>query len=116
MDHQPLRWPSRAMSTRTFRAPGSLTWYISSIAVRYADLVGALPVSIRDRVEGARPSRSATSSSLSECASLRRLSSAPSLRLRTVGPSGTRAHFLARSKVPAQDDAGSRHSTLFVGA
>src|ERR1700730_5357417 len=88
MDHQPLRWPSRAISMSTLRTPGSSTLYMSSIAIRYADLVGALPVSMRDQVEGARLSSSATSSSLSECPSRRRRSSAPSLRLRTVGPRG----------------------------
>src|ERR1700731_1975695 len=93
MDHQPLRWPSRAISMSTLRTPGSSTLYMSSIAIRYADLVGALPVSMRDRVEGARLSSSATSSSLSECPSRRRRSSAPSLRLRTVGPRGTRTHL-----------------------
>src|ERR1700719_3368668 len=93
MDHQPLRWPSRAISMSTLRTPGSLTLYMSSIAIRYADLVGALPVSMRDRVEGARLSSSATSSSLSECPSRRRRSSAPSLRLRTVGPRGTGTHL-----------------------
>src|SRR5204862_1361367 len=69
---------------------GSSTSYISSMAVRYADLVGALPVSMRDSVDGARPSFSATSSSLSECPSRRRRSSAPRRRRRTVGPRGTR--------------------------
>src|ERR1700691_1344089 len=46
---------------------------------------------MRESVERAGPSSSATSSSLSECASRRRRSSAPSLRLRTVGPRGTRS-------------------------
>src|SRR5690242_15268405 len=45
---------------------------------------------MRDSVDGARPSFSATSSSLSECPSRRRLSSAPRRRRRTVGPRGTR--------------------------
>src|SRR5271170_5503262 len=101
MDHQPLRWPSRAISMSTLRAPGSSTLYMSSIAIRYADLVGALPVSMRDRVEGARLSSSATSSSLSECPSRSRRSSAPSLRLRTVGPRGTGTHLAIRFIEPA---------------
>src|SRR5258707_15753133 len=56
------------------------------MAARYAVLVGALPVSIRDSVEVASPSLSATSSSLIERASRRRLNSVPSRRRRTVGP------------------------------
>src|SRR5689334_6730311 len=46
---------------------------------------------MRDSVDGARPSFSATSSSLSEWASRRRRSSAPRRRRRTVGPRGTRS-------------------------
>src|SRR6266704_258533 len=56
------------------------------MADRYAVLVGALPVSIRDSVEAASPSWSATSSSLIECASRNLLNSVPSRRRRTVGP------------------------------
>src|ERR1700678_4232924 len=85
-DHHPLRWPSRAMSTSTWRCAGSTTPYISSIWFRYADLVGALPVSMRDRVDGATPSWAATSSSLYPLDSRSLRSSVPRRRRRTVGP------------------------------
>src|SRR5580700_6187252 len=84
--HQPLRWPSLAISSSTWRCEGSSTPYNSSIELRYAVRVGALPVSIRDSVDGARPRRSATSSSLIDCDSRSRLNSLPSRRRRTVGP------------------------------
>src|SRR5580692_456241 len=102
----------------TLRAPGSSTLYMSSMAIRYADLVGALTVSMRDRVEGARLSYSATSSSLSECPSRRRRSSAPSLRLRTVGPRGTGTHLphsLHRTS-RGRGDANDRIRLNCVGA
>src|SRR5215469_12861138 len=57
--------------------------------LRYDVRVGALPVSIRDSVDGARPSRSATSSSLMDCDSRSRRNSLPSRRRRTVGPTDT---------------------------
>src|SRR5215469_18044797 len=57
--------------------------------LRYEVRVGAFPVSIRDSVDGARPSRSATSSSLIDCDSRSRLNSLPSRRRRTVGPTDT---------------------------
>src|ERR1700722_14767937 len=74
------------MSTSTCRCAGSVTPYFSSIWLRQADLVGALPVSIRDRVEGATPSWAATSSSLYPLDSRSLRSSVPRRRRLTVGP------------------------------
>src|SRR5580700_1400782 len=92
--HQPLRWPSLAISSSTWRCEGSSTPYNSSIELRYAVRVGALPVSILESVDGARPRRSATSSSLMDCASRSRRNSLPSLRRRTVGPTVTGTRLL----------------------
>src|SRR5271165_1033791 len=78
------------MSTSTWRCAGSVTPYVSSIWLRYADLVGALPVSMRDKVDGATPSCVATSSSLYPLDSRSLRNSVPSRRLRTVGPAAIR--------------------------